>query len=139
MTLTLTELRTQVSVHLNDTGKLIWTDTLLDSSIRSALQALGQALGETLSLDGLDEATETTLAEDHQQALVVGAVAHALSLRVTGKFEDARPGGAPMDRVADWAGKQMARFEHLLAEIRLQSHQTAEGGPYDAWDWEEEG
>jgi hypothetical protein len=139
MSLSLAEVRAQVSVHLNDTGKLIWTDTLLDSSIRSALQALGGVLDEALTLDGLDEATETSLAEDYQQALVVGAVAHALSLRVIGKFEDARTDGAPMEELADWAGKQMARFERLLVDIRLQSHQTAEGGPYDAWDWEAEG
>lgn len=139
MSLTLEDIRTQVSVHLNDTGKLIWTDTLLDTSIRSALQALGRALGEAQTLDGLDGATETTLEEDHQQALVVGAVAHALNLRVSGKFEDARTGGAPMGELADWAGKQMARFERLLVDIRLKSHQMAEGGPYDAWEWEAEG
>jgi hypothetical protein len=117
MSLTLAEVRAQVSVHLNDTGKLIWTDTLLDSSIRSALQALGRALGEALTLDGLDGAPETTLAEDDQQALVVGAVAHALKLRVTGKFENARTGGAPMGELADWAAKQMERFERLLADL----------------------
>jgi hypothetical protein len=139
MSMTLAEVRAQVSVHLNDTGKLIWTDTLLDSSIRCALQALGHALGEVLNLEDLDGAVETTLAEEYQQALVIGAVAHALNLRVTGKFEDARAGEAPMGELADWAERQMARFERLLVGIRLQSHQTAVGGPYEAWEWEEEG
>ena len=135
----LTEIRTEVSLHLNDPSQLIWTETLLDAAIRAALEALGRALGGAFALEGLDGALETTLDGSHRQVLVAGAVAYALALRVSGRFEDARAGEDLPDRRADWAGIQMARFEKLLGQVRVQSHQTAETAPYDPWDWEEEG
>ena len=134
----LTEIRVEVSLHLNDPSKLIWTETLLDAAIRAALQALGRALGAAQTLEGLDDALETTLDEGQQAVLVTGAVAHALALRVNGRFEDARAREDLPNRMADWAGVQMARFEQLLEEARVQSHQTAATAPYDAWEWEEE-
>lgn len=137
MSLTLTDIKTQVSGQLNDAGKLIWTDALLETAIRSALQAIGRVQGGALTLTELDGAAETTLAEGHQPVLVLGAVAHALNLRVTGRFEDARASEDLPDGLADWAEKQMARFERLLGEVRAQAHQTAEGAPYAPWDWEE--
>ncbi|MBG0770503.1 MAG: hypothetical protein H0S82_02285, partial [Anaerolineaceae bacterium] len=56
MSLTLTEIKTRVSAHLNDTGKLIWGDTLLEAAIRSSLLAIGRVLDEALTLEGLDGA-----------------------------------------------------------------------------------
>jgi len=137
MSLTLTDFKTRVSAHLNDTGKLIWRDPLLESAIRSALQAIGRVLDETLSLEGLDGAVETTLAEDHQHVLVVGAVAYGLTLRATGRFDDARAREDLPDALAAWASAHMARFQIMLGEVRLETYQKAETVPYDQWDWEE--
>jgi hypothetical protein len=138
MSLTLTTLRDRVSVHLNDTGNLIWSDAMLDSAIRSALLALGRVLDETLALAGLDGAVETTLADDDQHVLVVGAVAYALSFRASGRFEDARSRSELPQNLADWATAHMARFQTMLAEVKRRSHQEAAAAPYDQWAWEEE-
>ena len=138
MSLTLMDIKARVSVHLNDTGKLIWNDTLLESAIRSALLAIGRVLDEIPSLEGLDGAAVTTLAEDHQHVLVVGAVAYALTQRATGRFDDARAREDLPDALAAWASAHMARFQVMLGGVKAATHQKAETAPYDQWDWEED-
>lgn len=138
MSLTLTSIKPRVSAHLNDTGKLIWSAALLESAIRSSLLAIGRVLGESLRLEGLDGAVETTLADDHQHILVVGAVAYGLTLRATGRFDDARAREDLPDALASWASAHMARFRVMLGEVKAETHQKAETAPYDSWDWEEE-
>ncbi len=110
MSLTLSDIKMKVSAHLNDTGKLIWSDVLLESAIRSALLAIGRVLDESLTLEGLDGAAVTNLDDDHQHVLVVGAVAYGLTLRATGRFDDARARENLPDALASWASAHMARF-----------------------------
>ena len=138
MSLTLTDIKTKVSAHLNDTGKLIWSDTLLEAAIRSALLAIGRVLDEALTLEGLDGAAATNLADDHQHVLVVGAVAYGLTLRATGRFDDARAWEDLPDALASWASAHMARFQVMLGQVKAATHQKAATVPYDKWDWEED-
>lgn len=138
MSLTLTDIKTKVSAHLNDTGKLIWSDALLEAAIRSSLLAIGRILDEPLTLEGLDGAAATSLVDDHQHVLVVGAVAYALTLRATGRFDDARAKEDLPDALAAWASAHMARFQVMLGEVKASSHQKAATVPYDHWDWEED-
>lgn len=139
MSLTLTMIKERVSCHLNDTGSLIWSDSMLETAVRSALLALGRVLEESLTLEGLDGAVETSLAEDDQHVLVVGAVAFALTFRASGRFEDARSRTDSPGPLADWATAHMARFQTMLAQVKLRSHQESTAAPYDQWTWEEEG
>lgn len=138
MSLTLADIKTKVSAHLNDTGKLIWSDVLLESAIRSALLAIGRVLDESLTLEGLDGAAVTNLDDDHQHVLVVGAVAYGLTLRATGRFDDARARENLPDALASWASAHMARFRVMLGEVKATTHQKAATVPYDTWDWEED-
>jgi len=128
----------RVSCHLNDTGSLIWTDEMLETAIRSALQALSRVYGEILTLDGLDEAEETTLPEGDEHVLVTGAVAYALTLRASGRFEDAIPAQEAPESLADWATAHMARFQTMLAGVKVGSHQDSDQVPYSAWEWDED-
>ena len=139
MSLTLSTIKERVSCHLNDTGGLVWPDALLETAVRSALLALGRILEEPLTLEGLDGAVETTLADDGQHVLITGAVAYALNLRATGRFEDANSRKDLPANLADWATAHMARFQAMLAEVKGRSHQEAGTAPYDQWAWEEEG
>jgi hypothetical protein len=138
MSLTLTTAKARVGVHLNDTGRLIWSETMLETALREALQAIGRALGEALTLSGLDEAGETTLPEDVEHILVTGAVAYALTFRASGRFEDARAAENLPDALGNWAGAHMARFQAMLAQVKQQGHQTTGQPPYAGWEWEEE-
>ena len=137
MSLTLTTARERVSVHLNDTGQLIWSETMLDTALREALQAIGRVLGETLTLSGLDGAGETSLPDDAEHILITGAVAYALTFRASGRFEDARAAETLPKALGNWASAHMARFQAMLAQVKWQGHQTASQSPYAGWEWEE--
>ncbi|MCB2210187.1 hypothetical protein KQH62_04775 [bacterium] len=139
MTLDLTSVRTAVSQRLDDANRLIWSDVMLDAAVRDSLGAIGRALGDRLTLSGLDEAEETTLPADHQQLLVVGAVAYALTFRVSGRFEDAGARDTPPAALADWAEAQMAHFLALLRQTKRDAHQQAGSAPYGEWEWEDAG
>jgi hypothetical protein len=138
MTLDLTAVRTEVSQHLDDTGRLIWSDVMLDAAVRDSLGSIGRVMGEELTLSGLDDAEETTLPAGHQLLLVAGAVAYALSFRVSGRLEDARAREALPAALADWASEQMGRFESLLQQAKTDAHQQAKSPPYGEWEWEDE-
>jgi hypothetical protein len=127
-----------VRQHLDDTDGLIWSEAMLAAAVRESLLSIGRVLGESLTLAGLDEAEETTLPDDHQQLLVAGATAYALSFRVSGRFEDARAREALPEALADWASEQMARFQSLLRQAKSGSHQRAALPPYGEWEWEED-
>jgi len=137
MSLTLSTAKERVGVHLNDTGRLIWSETMLETALREALQAVGRALGEPLTLSGLDGASETTLPEDVEHILVTGAVAYALTFRASGRFEDARAAESLPQALGDWASAHMARFQAMLVQVKWQGHQTAAQPPYAGWEWEE--
>lgn len=138
MILTLALISERVSVHLNDASRLIWSEPMLTTAIRSALLAVGRVVGTPLTLSGLDGATETTLGEEDVQVLVSGAVAYALTLRASGRFEDARAQEDLPDALGSWASAHMARFQTMLAEVKVRWMQTAAEPPYSAWRWEEE-
>ena len=137
MSLILTTAKERVSVHLNDVARLIWSETMLETAIRDALQAIGRVTGETLTISGLDGAAETTLPEDNEHILVTGAVAYALTFRASGRFEDARTKDDLPEAFGDWASAHMARFQAMLIQVKWQKHQTAPQSPYAGWEWEE--
>ena len=137
MSLTLSTAKARVGVHLNDTGRLIWSETMLETAIREALQAVGRVLGESLTLSGLDGASATSLPDDVEPILVTGAVAYALTFRASGRFEDARTAESLPKSFSDWAGAHVARFQAMLAQVKWQGHQTASQSPYAGWEWEE--
>ncbi len=137
MSLTLSTAKERVGVHLNDVARLIWSETMLETALREALQAIGRVLGEPLTLSGLDGASETTLPEDVEHILVSGAVAYALAFRASGRFEDARATENLPKALGDWATAHMARFQAMLVRVKWQGHQTAAQPPYAGWEWEE--
>ena len=130
--------KARVSCHLNDTSNLIWTEGMLESAVHSALKALSRVLGEILTLAGLDGAEETTLPEADEHTLVVGATAYALTFRASGRFEDAVPNQDLPGNLADWATAHMARFQTLLAGVKVRTHQSSDQAPYSQWEWDED-
>jgi len=137
MTTTLTTVRDWVELALGDTTNLIWSTETLDQAMRAALAALSGFYGATLTLNGLDSATETTLVAADVQTLVLGATAYALASRVAERFEEASPVREDIDAMVKNRDKTMAEFQMQLEQIRLRKIQGAEDAPYSAWDWEE--
>ena len=138
MTATLSTLRDLVELHLSDVGNLIFSTEMLDEAIRSALSDLSEIYGSALTLAGLDGAEETTLPEEDEHVLIVGAVAYALTFRASGRFEDAVPDQTLPDAMADWATAHMARFKTMLAGVKERTHQEADQVPYSEWEWDED-
>jgi hypothetical protein len=128
----------RVRCHLNDTGSLVWTDDMLETAVRSALQAVSRVYGEVHTLAGLDEAEETTLPEGDEHVLVTGGVAYALTFRASGRFEDAVPTREVPEALANWATAHMARFQTMLAEVKVGAHQESDQVPYSEWEWDED-
>jgi hypothetical protein len=127
----------RVRCHLNDTAGLIWTDVMLATAVRSALQALSGIYEKAFTLEGLDGALETTLPMEDEHALVTGAVAYALTFRASGRFEDASLSQELPTALGDWASAHMARFQMMLASIRAREQQRSTEVPYSQWEWEE--
>jgi len=137
MTTTLTTVRDWVELALGDTTNLIWSTEALDQAIRAALAALSGVYGATLTLNGLDAATETTLEAADVQALVLGATAYALASRVAERFEEASPVREDIDALVKNRDQTLAQFQDQLEQVRLRKFQEAENAPYTAWAWEE--
>jgi len=137
MPLTLTDIRTHLATRLSDPSNLIYSLTLLDESIRSALSDISRVSGAVLTLSGLDEAVETTFPAEDEHALITGAVAYALAFHVSGRFDDAVPDQDRPDHLAGWAEQQMKHFQTLLAGIKARIHQNSSDVPYSQWEWDE--
>jgi len=138
MSATLSTIRDLVEIHLSDSCNLVYSTDMLDEAIRSSLSDLSETVGCSLTITGLDEAEETTLPEEDEHVLIVGAVAYALTFRASGRFEDAVPDQTLPEALAEWATAHMARFKKLLAGVKVRTHQETDQAPYSEWEWDED-
>jgi hypothetical protein len=133
MALTLAGVRTRVRNLLVDNGSLIWQDANLDESIRRGLEELSRVYGDALALNGLDSATQTTLAERDGGTLCAGAAGYAALSRAVDRSEmDALRGGTAQELLA-WGEGQLQRFNEALEQVRRRLQQDAAGNPWVQW------
>ena len=139
MAITLTTIRAQVETQLMDVANLTWSDDTINEAIRQTLADLSRIYGELQTLDLLDGATETTFDDLDQQPLVLGAVAHALTFRVIGRFEEATPEPKLAAQLADFSQLLMEEFHAHLTQTQLRKFQESTSSPYPSsgWFWEE--
>ena len=73
------------------------------------------------TIDDLDSATATTVRDDHEDILVVGASGQAAMMRASGLNEQwgGRPG--EMNSLMSWGSKQYYRFLEFLEEIKQEN------------------
>jgi hypothetical protein len=133
MALTLAGVRTRVRNLLVDNGSLIWQDAVLDEGIRRGLEELSRVYGAALTLNGLDSATQTTLAERDGGTLCAGAAGFAALSRAVDRTEiDARQGGTVQELLA-WGEGQVQRFNEALEQVRRRLQQDAAGNSWVQW------
>ena len=137
MTATLTTLKTRLAEQLSDLTNLVWSSTALEEALRSSLGELSKAYGETLTLEGLDEADSTTFDPVDTQVLLKGGLAYAIRFRVLGRFEEASPRDLHPEEMARWAEETMNQFQSELTAVRMRRFQASVDHPYAAWEWEE--
>jgi hypothetical protein len=138
MPTTLASIRDRVETHLSDSSNLTYGTDVLDEAIRSALAEISIVQGEALTLSGLDTAGATTLPALDDFALVIGAVAYALSFRMTGRAEDALPQAAEPDTLTAMYNRFRSHFDLLLNAIKRRLLQSSADHPYSEWDWDED-
>ena len=137
MTATLTTLKTRLAEQLSDLTNLVWSSTALEEALRSSLGELSKAYGETLTLEGLDEADSTTFDPVDTQVLLKGGLAYAIRFRVLGRFEEASPRDLHPEEMARLAEETMNQFQSELTAVRMRRFQASVDHPYAAWEWEE--
>jgi len=73
------------------------------------------------TITDLDSATATTVRDDHEDILIVGASGQAAMMRASGLNEQwgGRPGD--MGSMMTWGSKQYSRFFDFLAEIKQET------------------
>ena len=83
------------------------------------------------TVEGLDDAAQTTVRDDHEDFLVVGAAGQAAMMRASGITE--KWGHRPQETSALmlWGQQQYRRFLDFLTEIR--SEQTLNVFPHSYW------
>lgn len=137
MAASLTTCRTQLAQRLQDPSNLIYATSTLDEALRASLAELSSAYGAVVSLDGLDGETSTTFDDADLHSFLVGAHAHALRMRLTGKMDEPNPARENLIYLASLATTTMNEFQALLTHIRMRRFQQSTSHPYSAWEWDE--
>jgi hypothetical protein len=137
MSITLTTVRNQIEIQLSDSSNTIWSEVTLDQAIRSALAELSQIYGSTLFLEGLDGAATTTIEAGDVHVLVMGAVAFALSFRISQRYEEASPVREDIEDLVKAKDKVQELYQDQIYQIKLRKFQESTDHPHTQWEWDE--
>jgi len=91
------------------------------------------------TIEELDEAVQTTVRDDHEDLLIVGAAGQAAMIRASGLNESWGVKSGEMSQLMVWGNNQYGRFLEFLAEIRTE--QSINIFPETYWtldDWDEQ-
>ena len=89
------------------------------------------------TINGLDSATKTTVRDDHEDSLIVGAAGQAAMIRASGLNEAWGVKSGEMSQLMVWGNNQYDRFLQFLAEIRTEQSLDIFPETYwklDLWD-----
>lgn len=89
------------------------------------------------TIENLDSETETTVRDDHENSLIVGAAGQAAMIRASGLNEAWGVKSGEMSQLMIWGNDQYERFVQFLAEIRTEQSLDIFPDMYwnlDQWD-----
>lgn len=124
MTATLESLIGRTAAYLQDPSSLVFSSDALQEALRLALAEYNLALGSTCTLDGLDNAEQTTLPAEHESVLVLGAAGLAASARSMRRAEFPSLAARQEQTLAEWGEQNLQRFYTLL-ELALLGNRLA--------------
>jgi hypothetical protein len=134
---TLTDLRTRLAASLADDTSLVFTETITTEAIRQALEQIGNIYGTELTIEGLDEADETTLDDKDIPCLLTGAAGHAINAIVASHFTIFTPNIQNEVNLMLRGDKLMVEFRYMLDDLRVEGMQTAPDPPNSPIEWDE--
>ena len=133
MSASLTDLLLRVRAALRDTPGLAYDTATLDEAIRQALAVYMLSAGSlSVTLAGLDGATETTLPALHESLVVCGAAAYATQARAAEQAGRAADDIPSIPALNAWADERLKEFHQLLALVFPQCGQSAETAAREA-------
>jgi hypothetical protein len=89
------------------------------------------------TIESLDSATLTTVRDDHEDLLIVGAAGQAAMIRASGLNEAWGVKSGEMSQLMVWGNNQYNRFLDFLAEVRTEQSMNIFPETYwklDQWD-----
>lgn len=125
--------------HFINSENILLSDNLLTESVKLALEQVGYALGQSLTIEGLDGATATTLESRLVPFLLKGAAGHALHSLMEYRLNITTPSLVEDVSILRQATENEDEFLHHLEEIRVDGLQSALTCPHSGWAWEEPG
>ncbi len=123
---------------LADSNNKSWSTGTITECMRYALAEINKASGIGYTINGLDDASTTTLPVAYDEALIIGTAAYCAKNRALDRMEKANLGEGPeagLQKWADWAEK---RFNELLEKIRIEKMHQASTSPHSETTWDED-
>lgn len=137
MALDLSTTHEKVAALLGDPAHVRWDEDQIELAIAQALGEISLAAGQPLTLNGLEDAPETSVPEQLAAALVSGAAGFCAVMRAGARADwESQAEGEPQ-RLSAWGEARLAEFRaqvgRLFAvEARLHSQRTGTA-PWGGW------
>ncbi len=112
------------------------TDTQTEA-VREALAGMNAFLGRQYTLEGLDDALESSLPEHFIPVLVCGAAAFALDFSLRKRLSGFASAIGREETLRLWCAHLSRQFDAGLDRLRALSLQSEAGLPFGAWTWNE--
>jgi hypothetical protein len=118
---TLSTLSSRVQVLLSDANSRVYSEGLLEESIRLALGEYSTRAKQVFTLNGLDSATATTLPDYFDSVVVIGAAGYAAKARALDRADSFTQGETLPADLAAWGEAQLTRFRAILDDLYPQT------------------
>lgn len=122
-----------------DPHQLALPQNLKIEAFRASLAEMNSILGTNFSLSGLDDASETTLAENHLPALMRGAAAALLEAVAFHNYTSYSNIPADQPNLETWSRSLRQEHDQLLEQLRLLTFTQSNSVPWGTWELEDAG
>lgn len=133
----LSEICTRLNQQFFDPQQLAIPASSQEEAVREALAGLNAFFGVAYTLEGLDDAAQTTLPADHEAVLLFGAAAFALDFCLRSQLIGRNSLAGREDTLRLWCEQLSRQFDAGLDRLRLFGLQAQGNAPYSAWAWDE--
>jgi hypothetical protein len=136
----LIDFENRIEIFLRDTTNLVFSVAQIDEALTLALAEYNLALKGTCTIEGLDEASSTTLPDGHRAMLRMGAVGYAVTSRMEERSEAYNVGQDAPATLRTFGENRLANFRRWIEQVRIQG-MVAGAHPWDddhSWTLDDE-
>jgi hypothetical protein len=136
-TLTLDGFIVRLRAFLVDSGEVSYLDAALEEALRQAIGDLGRSYGEFVTIEDLDAADETTVADVDEALVVRGAAGYAARMRAVDRAESANLDQSMPGSLLEWSKNTLYYFDQALRLVKQRRLQNSTSNPASQWTWDE--